>query len=342
MIDTETFARRFLGYNVVGCAVRHRDLFYFIAQEDYTQWPDWRDTGNAPSSRALKKRVISYSRNQPEGSRWGNAVLTGYDRVECGICLMPKEQLIVASIAGQVYAAGSGEAGVEIELVRSETTKRGSVLKLKTIAGKLYLCGGNRTVAIRRGKDDWQWLSAGLPFDLKTELYTAGFSDIDGFAEDDIYAAGGDGDVWHYDGARWRALDFPFALPLRTICCAGNGEVYVSGYEGATFAGRGDRWRRLDAPLLTLPIFDMIWHEDRIWATNDYGVWWIDGDKIIRAELPAGISACAGRLSGRDGVLLLAGFFGVSLLQNGQWEEILHYGPLAAQCAAEGRQAHRP
>ncbi|ALN58682.1 hypothetical protein GLE_3336 [Lysobacter enzymogenes] len=341
MISTEVFARRFLGYNIVGCAIRNRDLMYFIAREDYTQRPDWKSTGDDPADSALKRRVISYSRNKPEDAQWGNGVLTGFDRTDCGVSLLPREQLVVASISGQVYAVGSGEAGKETSLPRDETSRRGSLLKLKTIAGRLYMCGGNRTVAIRRGKDDWQWLTASLPFDIKTELYSAGFQDIDGFAEDDIYAAGGDGDVWHYDGARWRRIDFPTNLPLRTVCCAGDGRVYVSGYEGATFVGRGDRWRKLDAPPISLPFSDTVWHEGRVWASNDYGVWWISHDGIERADLDPAISACAGRISARDGVLLLAGFYGAAILEaDGHWQTIMQYGPLAEQCEAEGRSAH--
>src|SRR3712207_2077942 len=41
MISAEEFKKHFLGYNILGCTVRSKDAFCFVAQEDYTQWPDW-------------------------------------------------------------------------------------------------------------------------------------------------------------------------------------------------------------------------------------------------------------------------------------------------------------
>ncbi|MNF88094.1 hypothetical protein D3C84_705800 [compost metagenome] len=168
-------------------------------------------------------------------------------------------------------------------------------------------------------------------------MYTAGFESLDGFSRSDVYAAGGKGDVWHFNGQQWRRIDFPSNLAIETVCCGGDGRVYISGYEGHTFVGRGDTWKKIRTREdISLAFKDMVWYEDRVWCTNDYGVWWIVGDQLVKANIPAFAQISAGHLSARDGVLLLAGFYGAAYLENGQWHQIFSYSEMVDRCKAEG------
>lgn len=192
-------------------------------------------------------------------------------------------------------------------------------------------------IGIREGKDDWTWISTDLPYKKEDELFSAGFEALDGFSQDDLYAAGGKGDVWNFNGKQWRRIDFPSNLTIETLCCGGDGRVYISGYDGHTFVGRGDTWKKIESrELISLAFQDMIWYEDRIWCTNDYGVWWIVGDQLVKADIPAFARISAGHLSTRDGVLLLAGFYGAAFLEQGQWHKIFSYNEMVDRCKAEG------
>lgn len=156
------------------------------------------------------------------------------------------------------------------------------------------------------------------------------FHDIDGFSEDDIYCAGSYGVVCHFDGKDWLLKSMPTNVSLQSLCCAGDGFVYVSGMHGATFKGRGDKWKTLykgshDAnPLqgMVLGFKDMVWYEDRVWCTSDYGLWTIKDDKLEEADVPDFVRGCSGNLSAADGVLLLAGYGGAAFKENGQWQQI--------------------
>lgn len=178
---------------------------------------------------------------------------------------------------------------------------------------------GNRGVGKRLGKNDWLHFNDQIP-DPPEESNS--FDDIDGFGEADIYCVGNAGNVWHFDGQTWRRLDFPCDIDLETVVCAGDGQVYISGEQGATFKGRGQHWQQIHEGSMTLPFKDMVWYEDRVWATSDYGVWHIHNDKVESAELPDHMGTCAGNLSVADGVLLLAGYGGAACKRDGRWTRI--------------------
>jgi len=130
---------------------------------------------------------------------------------------------------------------------------RAEVNKLKAIDGCMYACGGGRSFRKRVGKDKWHSYSHEIPIALMhadSEWYDLGFRDFDGFQENDIYAAGGSGDVWNYDGKSWRQLPFPGNIQIETVCCGQDGLDYISGEEGVTFVGKEDTWEKIDGPYL--------------------------------------------------------------------------------------------
>ncbi|RUT71308.1 hypothetical protein D0817_05380 [Flavobacterium cupreum] len=92
MIETKDFSNQFLGYNIVDCEVRTKDIFYFIAREDCTQWSDWEDTGSYPSTADLTVRVIANFRSYPKDTQWSHTALEGLDLCCAGISRSPKEQ----------------------------------------------------------------------------------------------------------------------------------------------------------------------------------------------------------------------------------------------------------
>ncbi|MCL1917518.1 MAG: hypothetical protein FWG14_04270 [Peptococcaceae bacterium] len=157
----------------------------------------------------------------------------------------------------------------------------------------------------RLGKGEWQSFSEHFP----RTTSDCGFADFDGFNEQDIYLAGLKGDVWHFDGKKAHQIPIPTNIDFTAVCCGGDGEVYLSGGRGKIFRGRDDRWERLeneepDKDPSTLRLQDLVWYEDKVWATNDYGLWVIENNTIKKADVPDWVRACSGDLSVGDGVIL--------------------------------------
>ncbi|EJT4818785.1 TPA: hypothetical protein NVL72_004837 [Citrobacter freundii] len=148
------------------------------------------------------------------------------------------------------------------------------------------------------------------------------FMDIDGFSENDMYAVGGQGRVWHYDGQSWRQIAFPTNMYLYTVCCGGDGEVYIGAQSGAVFKGRGDGWQKIISGEMAKPFNDMVWFQDRVWATSDYGIWVIKNDGIEKPLIPDEVMVCAGSMAVGDGVLLIAGEGGAAFHNGILWQSL--------------------
>jgi hypothetical protein len=335
MISSSNFRKDFLGFNIVDCIVRRKDFLYLLAREDYTQNKAWREGMDAPSESTLKKRVIAFMRYKAGEEQWAQVELASFDLFHGGLAFEPVEHLVCIDTGGSVYASGKGVSGLEGNVAPEQGGPlRGAATKLVTVGEDLYLVGGGRSLAIRRGVKQWDWMSNRFPYSWSKDRETAGFRDMHGADNSNLYAVGRGGDVWNYRGVNWNKCAFPSNLSLSTVCCAPDGTVYVSGYEGETYRGAGDLWKQIAKPELSIPFKDMVWYGDRVWCTNDYGLWWIKGDKLEMADVPSNIKVCSGNLSARDGVLLLAGYSGAAVMEEGQWKVIFNYNEMAEKASS--------
>lgn len=333
-MSIDEYGKYLHGFNVIDCAVRSQDILYLLAREDYTVWPKskWNsDNEPPPAEPHISKCLIPIMLRKQRSEVFSRGKYSGLGPAKIGTSTSPEEKCLIVTSLGQIYATGSGSSGFEEELksYRFESgTRRGGIRKLRTIGGWLYACQGNRGVIKRLGKNHWQQWHDQIDDPPDGRF---GFNDIDGYSEHDIYCVGEKGDVWHYDGNSWSQIQFPSNIDLCTVCCAGDGFVYISGEDGTTFKGRGQQWERLFERDMTLPFQDMVWYQDRVWATSDYGVWHIHQDQLMRAELPDGINAYSGHLAVADGVLMLAGYGGAAFLRDGQWTKIFSAGAMSRE-----------
>lgn len=317
MLSKEILAPHLGGFNIIGCAVRNKDIVYFLAREDYQQAERFQGQADAPDELDLEKRAVSYFRDEMPAKAFGHTALHDFDLPWCAVSLAPKEQFVCITLDGLPFAIGSGDAGIEDELAA-----RGALTRIRLVGEHAYAVGTRRVVYRRDGKNQWHNFSNAIPLAKRDEAL--GFHDIAGFSAQDIYAVGGAGDVWQFDGSRWRQCAFPSNRLLSTVCCGDDGQVYISGQLGSTYMGRNDSWKQINDETLSLPFKDMVWFQDRVWCTSDYGLWWIKDGQLSEADVSAEIKVCAGYLSARDGVLLLAGYGGAAVLDAQGWRVLFH------------------
>jgi hypothetical protein len=326
ILNQENYDAMFKGFQITDCVVRKKDLVYFVLQPIEEE---------AREDEVLQTRLIQCVERQGL-QPWGNQPLPHFSKFLAGVSHSPTEQFVGVSSTGFVFATGSGDAGVEDDLKgvhsrqlqaanapRDAFLLRGGISKLRTIAGRVWGVGGGRTVIDRVGKNNWNYHTS-LPKPTSF-LDPDGFEDIDGFAEDDIYAVGGDGDVWHFDGKKWRQVSFPSNMQLESICCAGDGHVYIGAESGSVFKGRGNTWKLIERGNMALPFRDMVWFQDAVWCTSDYGLWNIRKDSVLPADVPSTVKVCAGNLSVGDGVMLLAGVYGAAIHDGTAWRRMIDY-----------------
>jgi hypothetical protein len=329
----EYFDDHFRDFHFVGCAVRSKDAIYLLSRKEY----EIEEGNEHPSEIEIDKRFLNIFLDRPEETRYGSTDLTQFGVTNICATLIPGPHAVAIDYKGHCYARGKGFTGLESKIPHDEIKgpQRGGMIKLKNIGGYVYAVGGQRSVCRREGPNQWVPLwdeSLPVPKVKKNvDFNDYGFEAIDGFSPDDIYAAGGKGDVWHFDGKRWRQIPFPSNMDLYNVCCGGDGQVYIGAQSGHVFRGRGQKWEHICKGGISLRFEDMVWFQDSVWCTNDYGIWRIHDGKRSSFDLPAGICSCAGYASAADGIMVMAGMYGAAMHNGKEWVNLVDMPALYRQ-----------
>lgn len=329
MLTKDEFKYGFYDNIVTDCAVRSKDFFALSARSE-----EKSDEHDLTGEWDVTKYGCRLYLNKPEGKRIGKATLRGWGRMYCTASTLPAGLFIYVSAEGFVYAVGANTKKSE-NISDAWVNKQAlpdyqgggpgyfGVWRAKMLFGHAWVCGPRGNVARRVGEDKWEY--RGNPFPDTMDIYELDnqmLMDIDGFSENDMYAVGGPGRVWHYDGQTWSQVAFPTNMHLYTVCCGADGEVYIGAQSGTVFKGRGSRWRQIAAGGLATPFNDMVWFQDRVWATSDNSIWTISNDSMEQPLIPDEVIACAGSMSVGDGVLLVAGQGGAAFHNGVLWQSL--------------------
>ena len=324
LIDKNQYDEILLDYGIGSCCVRNKNIFYFIAHDTTSE------KHPVIGQEEIEKRIVTFFRDDPEDERLSSEAVMGFGMLYCASPRKPKSQLVAIDGIGRpiIYGAGDGDFEQELGISPSGPT-RGSARNIRTIGDHVYVVSGRRGVCRRIGKEQWESLCPKIGFEkteskLEKQTVGWGFDDISGFSENELYACGGSGDLWRYQNSTWKVLEFPSNQELESICCGGDGNVYIGGQSGSIFVGRDNKWKLLYKGELSLPYKDLIWYDNKLWGTNSYGLWVLDGDKMVPADISPEIKVCAGHLSAADGVMLLAGGNGAAFHENGKWHLIFN------------------
>ncbi|MDR6498855.1 WD40/YVTN/BNR-like repeat-containing protein [Burkholderia sp. DN3021] len=325
MITDREYKNSLHGYYVTDCVVRNRDYFHFAVRNE-TEGED----ASPLSEEKVSKKIVGFYLDEPLDKRMGSRGLTGFGMLHVGAAKLAsgKDQVVAVDAGGQVYASGGGRSEVEAAIpVSKQGPRRGGIRRVRMIGGRLYAVGGYNTACVRADVNDWTSLCLNLPIpdpDNVDAVEDGSFADIDGFSHDDLYAVGGRGNAWRFNGSKWKRVPLPTNMLLTSVCCTPGGDVYIGAQSGTLFKGREDTWVMIHRGDMTLPFKDIVWHADQLWCTSDYGVWNVIDDKVVEVELPAEIKISAGNLSVADGMMLMAGVHGAAYHDGNEWRLIFN------------------
>lgn len=323
-MNRSNFDRFFRNFHFVGCAVRSREIIYLIGRREED---DSKDNSFSAES-DVTKRVINILLDEPEDSRYGCDDLNRFGIINIAVSKYPSPHSVSVDGSGQVFAKAKGYTGIESAIEYNEKTgpQRGGVLKIRAIDGIVYGAGWRRSVCKREAPNHWIPLWDKLPtpkVKRKVDETDYGFRAIDGFAGNDIYAAGGQGDVWHYDGNVWRQISFPSNALIYNVCCGGDGFVYIAGHGGIVFRGRGDKWSKICDNITDYWFKEVIWYQNKAWATNDYGIYAFNEKGEQKLNLPDFVRSSTGYMAQGDGILVIAGMYGASMHDGKEWKSLV-------------------
>jgi len=151
---------------------------------------------------------------------------------------------------------------------------------------------------------------------------------IAGDAPDNIFVAGDDGVVFHFDGQHWQAEDLGSKLNVHSLCLSGE-RVFSVGWLGRICVREEGRWRPMqggqnETSAVNQPLFEIDAAPDgTLWAVGDHGrITRYDGEQWVEQESP-----CTANLRSvlplENGRVLIGGLGGTVMEQNeGQWRKI--------------------
>ncbi len=282
ILNKEIWEEIFDGFTIVDCAILREQGFGFVLVETLDD-PDM----------CARTRFLNISANQPLEKRFAYAEGNTFSFSSIAVSRTPPEYVVVDTKSA-VYSSTSERLGEEaaIEDLLDMSTVNGLIgviNKLVRVSGQIYALGDYRKIYRRIGFEQWTELGTdgfGVPAptcinDEDDSFMEFGFEDMSAFSGDDMYAVGGEGDVWRFDGAKWHQCAVPASASLKTVCCAEDGVVYITEMNGSVWAGRTDTWRRIaeaDIAFGYAPV-DSVWFNDRLYLGSQEGIWTLDAEK---------------------------------------------------------------
>jgi len=317
-LDENIWRDHIKGWHIVDCAVRERTIVYLCLRQSVPHKKSWHMWD---SDRLSQMFILNMNKS---GSHFGSRKLEGYHRPTLGVARKPLGQGLLVDRSGhdgQVSVAGGGKKFPDEFIARGKIplTER-----VKCINGTAYSVGSDRKIYKRTDIGKWE-IFAELSEERHENFDIAdyGFKDMDAFSETDMYAVGGRGDVWHFDGRTWVQQDFPSNKQLGTVTCAGDGNVYVSGEGGTIWRGRKSTWERIYQGDSSILWNDALWFEDKLWlASDDQARIW-DGKKLAPITHDGKEVYIYGHMDAYDGLLVIASPTTVMAYNGQEWRTLI-------------------
>ncbi len=316
-IDKKGWDESFKGWLITDCAVRDREMIHVCLRE------------NIPHERAslmfdadIGTRLVNIALKIDPPNNWGNQELTGFTIPVVGVSRSPftPAQGMVASKNrnGDVWPRGSGTNG-PIEHIHQGG--RPFPKRLKCINGFTYCVSAFRQIYKRVAVGKWEPMNEGFPDVPRNTNH--GFNDLDAFSESDMYAVGGHGDVWHYDGKTWKQMGFPSNVELGTVTCAGDGNVYISGEGGSLWVGQKSTWKSIYKGGSSILWNDVLWFEDKLWLASAYQFRIWNGKDLEPVTHNGETIFINGHMDAYDGLLAIASAEYVMTFDGNAWRTIV-------------------
>lgn len=298
-------------FGIEGCHVRSKDIIAFTAQ-------NWELDDSLEPRPTM---IFFYYPDEPKVEQWAVRGWHQTTGIHGCACFKPAERWVFIADPGEVYVVGQGDDDDE----RSITNKKPAFFtSLRCIAREhAYAVGVGREVYRRTAPNKWQRLTTeDLTKPLNGNLENAGFDDIDGFAEDDLYACGPQGNLWHFDGKRWTSEECPSDANFEKIVCASNGQVYLTTDRHELWVGRDRKWRPIKVDLGYQFFQEIVSYRDLVIVSTDEALYDVSTGQA--RSLPMGQPQMSNfaHLASGDGVLVVAGVDEAFLYDGSRWKKI--------------------
>jgi len=321
-VNEQNYKKYFYGYQIIDSVTYDENQVYFLLTkigldpyEDELEWAllrCWNDKWSAVDFDDIGFVGVS---------------LTRIEKPDPRVILMDHQ-------SGYIYSCRDDEQWDE----DSAPALAISYDQINTIDGYAYAVGSHRTVMKRTAENTWIHQQPSRSYELRMldddpdvpSPLTLGFGCIDGFSEQDIYAAGNRGDVWHFNGEHWRRVDVPTNSEIQSILCAPNGSVYLASWDGHFIQGREDRWTLVEHEFGSVGWGDLSWFKDMVYLASMSHLFRYDHKKIStvdtspRSAQRQSETTSSLMVVGDDEELVVSGANTIRMFDGSEWSELLN------------------
>ena len=232
----------------------------------------------------------------------------------------PAKGAVIISEAGY-YTAETNEDSVTEDLFTNSApppaTKRARGLRsVSEIAGFAHAVGYRGMVYRLDRLDRWTRIDEGLPSTFDVEA-------IHGWELSDLYAVGGNGEAWHFDGKQWKRVDLPTNQTLTCVKCTPNRVVYIGGHRGTLVRGSGGQWSVLPQPEVPDALWDLEWFKEILFGSTLDGLYELKGDLLEPVKYGKITPRSTYQLSAVDEVMWSSGEFDIMEFDGKDWTRIV-------------------
>jgi hypothetical protein len=214
---------------------------------------------------------------------------------------------------GQILITGMGGRTIEDLPYRDEL---GEFLRVRNIAGQIYVCGMSGQVYMR---DGFSWVAIDDGIRGTDQL---DFEDIGGIGTNDLYAVTSFGAVMHYNGKRWREVDFPDNRPLSGVRAQDAKHIFICGDGGALYRGYGDQWEFIGSNDFDHDYWSIELHASVVYAAYGGGIVRFKSDKLDYVNMGLTGELDCHRLHSNDGVLYSFGIDHIVFFDGKLWQRM--------------------
>lgn len=316
-ISHEKWERHIKGWVIVDCSIYGEATAILVARKDLP---------HEIASRGWDSDIPTRLIYAFFDGRCGNDGFEDFAFPKCGISCKPISQGIIINrnTEGQLFARGSGQNGLEAVKPGADNEESFYGNRLVCIDGWTYALGQMREIHKRVDIGKWEPMMNGFNqprYDNSWEDW--GFRDMDGPNEKNLYAVGGNGDVWRYDGEKWHWCDFPSNQELATVTVAPDGQVYISGLGGSLWAGKENTWKQLAKGGSSINYNDSVWFNNQLWLCSDYRLEVWDGKTLDRPIHNGETKILSGHMDAHENLLIVAGMSQVHAFDGKEWHTIV-------------------
>jgi hypothetical protein len=266
--------------------------------------------------------LFFYNANRPSANQWAARELDEVVGIHGCACFKPKEQWVFISDPGEVYVVGQSYDDYEEPI---STSSRAYFSSVKCIAGgHAFATALHRGVYKRVAENHWvQLTDKSIAPGKNDPVGSAGFRDIDGFSEDNLYACGGRGDLWTFDGKKWMKEYIPTDASLEKVCCSDDGNVYILTNRSDLIIGKKSSWRIVRQDLPEGNFESIVSFQSKIFVSTDENIYEFHRDELKVSSLSPPKMDSYANMAAAHGVLLVAGAHDAFLFHEGKWSKIV-------------------